>query len=65
MKNEDLLPPIIKDLIVQLGNENIPLHTRDQYCARLENIIECCTGHVEKFRRKLVRHNTIKAKQKA
>lgn len=65
MKNLDLLPPIIRDLIDNLSKDNVPLHTRDQYAARLENIIECSQGAVEQFRKKLVRHNTIKAKTKA
>lgn len=65
MKNEDLLPPIIKDLIDSIRNESLPVHVRDTYCARLENILDCSADVVNKFRAKQVKHYTIKKKQKA
>jgi len=65
MKNEDTLPPIIKDLIANVRSESNPVHTRDAYCARLENIAQCCTEVVETFRRKQAKFYAIKGKQKA
>lgn len=65
MKNEDLLPPIIKDLIESIRNDKSPIHVRDAYCARLENIISCATDAVESFRKKQAKHYLIKSKQKA
>jgi hypothetical protein len=64
MKNEELLPPIIKDLIVELRNEETPMHIRDAFCGRLENIVQCCADSIEVFRRKQAKHYTIKSKQK-
>lgn len=65
MKNPELLPPIIKDLIDALAKDSTPLHVRDNVCARLENVVNCSTAAIEAFRKKQTRHYTIKAKQKA
>lgn len=65
MKNLDLLPPIIKDIIADLNNDKSPIHVRDAYCARLENIVNCANEAIERFRRKQAKHYTIKSKQKA
>lgn len=65
MKNPDLLPPIIKDLVEELKNDATPIHVRDHVCARLENVVACSNEAIEMFRKKQVRHYTIKAKQKA
>lgn len=65
MKNEDLLPPIIKDLIDALRKDENSISTRDHVCARLENVVACSNDAIEVFRQKQVRHYTKKAKQKA
>ena len=64
MKNEDLLPPIIKDLIASIRDDKTPIANRDMISARLENIVACCSEAVETFRKKQTRHYSILAKQK-
>lgn len=65
MKNPELLPPIIKDLIDALGKNETPIHVRDNISARLENIVQCSNDAIETFRKKQTRHYTIKSKAKA
>jgi hypothetical protein len=65
MKNEDLLPPIIKDLILSIRDDKTPMHNRDLVCSRLENIVQCCADAIEAFKKKQTKHYMIKAKQKA
>jgi hypothetical protein len=64
MKNYELLPPIIKDLIDALRQDDTPIHIRDAYSSRLENVVDCCSEAIEAFRKKQARHYTIRAKQK-
>ena len=64
MKNEDLLPPIIKDLIASIRDDKTPIANRDMISARLENIVACCSEAVEAFRKKQTRFYSIQAKTK-
>ena len=65
MKNPELLPPIVRDLIAELNKDGNPTHARDNLCARLENIVACANDAIETFRVKRTRHYTIKSKTKA
>lgn len=64
MKNHDLLPPIIRDLIEDLRKDDTPIHSRDNVCARLENIVACSNEAIDTFRKKQTKYYTIKSKQK-
>jgi hypothetical protein len=65
MKNPEILPPIVKDLIDALRKDDTPIHVRDNICGRLENIVDCANDAIAAFRAKQTRHYTIKSKTKA
>jgi hypothetical protein len=47
---EELLPPIIVDIIHTVMNRSEKLHVRDNACGRLEQIVNACEIAIADFR---------------
>lgn len=50
IEREELLPPIIVDIIRSALSKKNPPHVRDNACGRLEQIVKSCEAAIVEFR---------------
>lgn len=43
------VPPLIKDMILKLRDDNAPLHIRNNYKMMLDNVMRACQVEIEEF----------------
>lgn len=57
---EEVLPPIIFDIVQTVINDKNPVHVRENACGRLEQIADACRIASENFRVQQSRNNIMK-----
>lgn len=60
MKQEDLLPPIVRDLVAKVANTNNDDYVRENACRTLEAIVAASGVAVREFKRGLGKNDKQK-----
>lgn len=61
---QEILPPIIVDIVQTVLNDKQPVHVRENACIRLEQIAENCSLVAKQFRATQINQNVMKKRRR-